>query len=464
MDEFKKIFLTCITLIILGLIIIPFFIPNSNPFIKFSGKSESYSIEGQNSLIIIKADSVGLLGNITEFRDVMKITVMNWDGEIYSINDSPSHIQVDYKENRNYVIFADVYASIYFDNLTIVKSNSQIDIESKNKERIFLNGKFLIFNDSVDSISINGEKLKDFNNIYVEMDNLSYIDLTHGKIKLNFYDVSKSNIKGKLSKYFSLRGSEGTITIEDYSYDIKNTDTINIIFNSKNLYSCEIQDINTIFYGNANSISLNGNNIIKSKMSYWFDQEPEKINTLVALILALITGLYVYITKGILKQTELSVKQSEASVKQSEKIIEQTEKIIEQTKTEKRFDDNEKLLMHVYSPMEVILTKFELGFEYISQSLEPHEISSEYNSLFQEMNDSLLEIKRNYGYLFDQDLIQLHNEVWKLWKQYLNSDDPENKTTYDTLNSRITGLHDLITDKITNARIKRDKIIENSYS
>lgn len=114
--------------------------------------------------------------------------------------------------------------------------------------------------------------------------------------------------------------------------------------------------------------------------------------------------------------------------------------------------------------MEVILTKFELGFEYISQSLEPHEIPSEYNSLFQEMNDNLLEIKRNYGYLFDQDLIQLHNEVWKLWKQYLNSDDPENKTIYDTLNSRITELHVLITDKINNARKKRDEIIENSYS
>jgi len=457
MDKFKKIFLTCIILIILGLIIINFFIPNSDPFIKFSGISESYSIECQNSHINIKADSVGLLGNITEFRDVMNITVMNSDGEIYSINDFSSHIQVDYKEKHNYVILVDVYTSIYFDNLTIVKSNSQIDIESKNKERIYLNGKFFIFNNSVDSISINGEKLKDFTEIYVEMDNFSYIDLTHGKIILNFYDVSKSNIKGKLSKYFSLRGSEGTITIEDYSYDIKNTDTINIIFNSKNLYSYEIKDINTIFYGNADSISLNGNDIIKSKMSYWFDQEPEKINTLVALILALITGLYVYITKGILKQTELSVKQAEASVKQSEKII-------EQAKTEKRFDDNEKLLMHVYSPMEVILTKFELGFEYISQSLEPHEISNEYNSLFQEMNDSLLEIKRNYGYLFDHDLTQLHNEVWKLWKQYLNSDNPENKTIYDTLNSRITGLHDLITNKITNARIKRDKIIENSYS
>lgn len=195
---------------------------------------------------------------------------------------------------------------------------------------------------------------------------------------------------------------------------------------------------------------------IKSKMSYWFDQEPEKINTLLALILALITGLYVYITKGILKQTELSVKQAEASVIQSEKMI-------EQTKTEKRFDDNEKLLMHVYSPMDVIFTKFELGFEYISLSLEPHEISNKYNSLFQEMNDNLLEIKRNYGYLFEQDLIQLHDEVWKLWNQYLNLDDPENKIICDNLNSRITGLHDLITDKINNAKNKRDEIIESSY-
>lgn len=261
MSEPKKIFVGCIILIIFGLIIINFFIPISNPFIKFSGNSELYGIEGQDSYINIKADSVGLSGNITELGNLKKITVRNSDGEIYLINDFYPHIQVDYKENSNSVILRDVSAHTYFDNFTIVKKNSQIDIESKTKDRIFLSGNFSIFNYSVNSISINGEQLNDFRTIYVEMNSLSYIDLTHGEIILDFDDVSKLNIKGQLSEYFSLRGSEGTLTIEDYSYSIKNTDTIDVIFNSKNLNSYEIQDIDTIFYGNAYSIRLNGNKI-----------------------------------------------------------------------------------------------------------------------------------------------------------------------------------------------------------
>ncbi len=294
------------------------------------------------------------------------------------------------------------------------------------------------------SISINGNKIPDFSTVHFKMDNTSYIDLSSDLVKIRAKKISELQIFRSPFSKITLQGDEGNLLVKDRAYYI-NSDNIDFKINSKYPSSISVVNSEVNFDGYVNSGKINNNNIIHGILFYWFDQETEKISVLIAFILLIATLLYVCLI---------------------EKNIKQTEKIIEQTKTEKRFDDNEKLLMHVYSPMEVILTKFELGlgFEYISQSPEPHEIPSEYNSLFQEMNDNLLEIKRNYGYLFDQDLIQLHNEVWKLWKQYLNSDDPENITIYDTLNSSITRLHNLITNKIKSARKKRDEIIENSYS
>lgn len=460
MGEVKKIIIIFIILIILGLIYIYFFVAPADPSIYFSGNSESYNIEGKKSDVEFKANSIYFNQNITVFRYAKNISVENWNGEIYLLNDSDYHIQVNFKENH-LILLKNVYVSIYFDNLTI-KSNSKINVEGFRSEdyceRIIRSkGKVDIYYSAVNSISINGDDIKDFKTISFEMGDISYIDLIHGKIIIEGYDVSEFNIRSQILEYFSLGRSEGILTIEDQLYNIKNTETIDIILNSKNPSSCEIQDIKIKFNGKAYSARLNGNDLIKSKISYWFDQEPEKINALAAIILAIITGCYVIITKEILKQTKVSVKQSEASVKQ-------TEKIIEQTKTEKRFDNNEKLLMYVYSPMEVILTKFKLELEYILQSAEPHEIPSGYNSLFKEMNDDLLEIKKNYGYLFDHDLIQLHDKVWKLWKQYLNSDDLGKKRIYETLNSRINGLHVLITDKINDAKEKRNEINQSLYS
>lgn len=445
--------------LIIAYIIIINLIPISNPTINFDGTSESYIFTGKYCSVRFDSDVILFASqnkhNATVFRLVKNITVDNWNGEIIAKNGS--HIQFNYNENRtkkNQIILQNINVNIFFDNLTLHRDNNYIQIEG-NISRYHVralksngNNKITIPNTHIKSIYINDETITDFKTISFEMDNSSYVDLIPGKINLNGERISEFNLNGQLSKNMNIDKSEGTLKLDDKTYDINN-DEIDIEINSNYPTSLNFINSKLEFSGTVISANLNDNNLIRSNIIYWFDQQPEKINALAALFLAFVTGIYVFTTIGILEHTKASV--------------EQTGKIIEQTKIGRRFDNIEKLLMYVYSPMDTIFTKFNLSHEYYSQSVESDEIHNEYNRLFIEMNDGLFEIKRNYGYLFDSDLIQRHNEVLRLWNQYLNSDDSEKKTRYNTLNSRISALHDLINNKINTAKDNREEI-NNSFN
>ena len=163
------------------------------------------------------------------------------------------------------------------------------------------------------------------------------------KIRLDGDEISQYSFNSQSSEYINLDKAEGILKLDDLLYTVKNG-KINVEINSNYQNLLNIDDSKISLSATVNSANLNENNIIKPKIFYRFDQEPEKINALAALILAFVTCIYVFLTIGLLKQSEASVKR--------------TEKIIEQTKIGRKLDNIENLLMNVYSPMEAILTKF----------------------------------------------------------------------------------------------------------
>ena len=182
------------------------------------------------------------------------------------------------------------------------------------------------------------------------------------------------------------------------------------------------------------SILLSGN----ISRIFGIDNSSELINLSITSTLVAVTSLIVLLTYENLKETQAVVKQS---------------------KTERVLDNIEKILMNVYSPIDTVLKRYKLSLEYY-QSGDSKKIPDNFNNKFLEMNDEILKIQTNYGYLFEPDLILFYNNAWKAWKQYLGSKDNENKKTlFEQLNGDINILHDFITKQINAEKKKKNEII-----
>lgn len=182
------------------------------------------------------------------------------------------------------------------------------------------------------------------------------------------------------------------------------------------------------------SILLSGN----ISQIFGIDNSSELINLSITSTLVAVTSLIVLLTYANLKETQAVVKQS---------------------KTERVLDNIEKILMNVYSPIDTVLKRYKLSLEYY-QSGDSKKIPDNFNRNFLEMNDELLKIQTNYGYLFEPDLILFYNNAWKVWKQYLGSKDNEKKKMlFEQLNGDINILHDFITQQINVEKKKKNEII-----
>jgi len=170
------------------------------------------------------------------------------------------------------------------------------------------------------------------------------------------------------------------------------------------------------------------------EISYYFfdiNKSTTPINLVITSILVVVTSIYVAITFEILRQS----------------------------KTERVLDNIEKILINVYSPIDTMLKRYKLSYEY-HQSGDSKKIPDNFNSIFMELNDELFKIQTNYGYLFKPDLILYYNNAWKIWRQYLGSEDIEKKKTLvEQLNGDINILHDFITQQINAEKKKKNEII-----
>jgi len=429
-----------IVVIILSIFLLLYFLyllfnPISNPSIEYISSSENFNLKGKNLNVKLNANQVEIKSNTTIFNEVKNVEIRQ-EGDVKPKpnidNVNRSKIIIKYNYEEDYPTFSKGYFQTTFNNLTIKKDDNFIyfkgDIYNYTSIKIIPNSdKFIIKDNVVKSISINGDEYSDFIQISFDIDETSTVELiSDNNIIIRSYNVLNFEIiddydKNILSEII-LHKSEGLLRVNDRTYNIKNTDALNLKLNSNFHSSISVIDEDIEFNGYATSGQVNGNDILKSPLFYWFDQQTEKINALATLILAFITFInviltwkYVFLTKENLKQTKESVIQGEASIKQTEANIKQTDKIIKQTKAERIFDNNEKLLMYVYSPMEVILTKFNLALDHIFLDKKSDKIPDEYDQLFKKMNADLLEIKRNYGFLLDNEVLQRHYNVCGLW-------------------------------------------------
>lgn len=338
---------TVLLFLFILIIIFIYSIPISNSAIYYKGTCEDFRYHGQNSLVKLKAEHISFDSGEFIFRNIKNVTIKK-NGDNIFYNTSTVRAELNGKTYRPRII-SDAYIFVLFTDTIIEQKNpSRLEFSGKNAPPlgddpyigntiILENGNVKITDDDVSFLQINDENISDYSYVTFEIDDTSYGNVYFkDSILINAYGVSEINVSGQLLE-IDLRG-KGIMWLEDRPYNIESNDlkiksNLNFIHSSYFIVDDGGMEFNTI----AKSVNLNSKNIMTGLILYWFNQRPEKLNTIAALILAVITGAYVFFTKGILEQTKATVKQ--------------TEKIIEQTKIQQKIACKEKRLVNYYYPL-----------------------------------------------------------------------------------------------------------------
>ena len=310
MDNIKKINMWHLFYIVVIAVVVLFsidlMIPNPNPSLIFEGNSESFNLNGHNAKTNFKTDIVYFMSDISVFRSVKNISITNKNGNVTFI--SSSNVEVFYNENR-YEMLLYGHTDLYIDDFTIIRHDiNRIQIDgnlNQNSSNVLKSDgcTITITNSEANSVLIEGNEFKNFNAISFELDNTSHIQLVQGTIKIDAYGISETRINGQLSNEFALDMSEGKLRLDDQSFNVINTDDIDGNINSNYPASFEVEDIKMSLKATVDSVTMNGNNIIMSKIIYWFNQQTEKINAFATVILVIITAMYAYDNNRMIKQT-----------------------------------------------------------------------------------------------------------------------------------------------------------------
>lgn len=305
MNHIKNLFGICISVCFI-LLILESWTTVTNANSRFDGTSEYYNVMGQNSNIQFKAEKVYFMANTAVFRSVNNINIEKWDEECISKNSSPA-IQINYKDDV-YSILSYVDADIRFKNSSIIWSNSnQIQIEGYINENwpyeLKSNCQVMVTDQVADSVFIGSEEFTDFKSISFEMDNSSHFSLFSELIKLDCYGVSNSKINGQFSQLINV--GEGDLRLNANHYHLKNTDSMLVKVNPNSSSSIDVNDAEIKFNAlSINSANVNGQNLMKGQISYWFNYKIEIINALATSVLVLATILYVFLTAETLGHQE----------------------------------------------------------------------------------------------------------------------------------------------------------------
>lgn len=280
-------------------------IPNSNPSLIFEGNSESFNLNGHSANANFKTDIVYFMSNISVFRSVKNISIKDKYGNITFINSS--NVEVFYNKNV-YEMLLYGHTDLYIDDFTIIRPDiNRIQIDgnlNQNRNSVLKSDActVTITNNDANSVLIEGNEFKNFIVISFELDNTSHIQLIPGTIKIDAYGISEAKINGELSNEFALDMSEGKLRLDDQSFNVINTDAIDISINSNYPASFEVEDAKMSLKATVDSVIMNENNIIMSKIFYWFNQQTEKINAFATVILVLVTAKYAYDNNKMVRQ------------------------------------------------------------------------------------------------------------------------------------------------------------------
>ena len=262
------------------------------------------------------------------------------------------------------------------------------------------------------NVSIDGEKITDFERISFELDDSSNIIFHSDNISLLTDKVSGFEIiKHKESQMLNMRLvlGEGTLSLDDHLFVIRGSNILNIAIlpqdQGRNFY---IDNTKARFYGFTNFARLNTEDIIISDFEYWIKVEPEKLNAYAVVILVILTGWYAWSTRSAL----------------------------DNERKNRKITAIEKKLENVYSPMDEAVTEFKLESEKILAVLGAEDdVPVKIKEIFEKLTKNLFGVKRHYGHLIDFDIINSHQDVWNLYLSLDKTTDREKLDDFiDTIN------------------------------
>ncbi|MCD4731406.1 MAG: hypothetical protein K8R74_12445 [Bacteroidales bacterium] len=288
--------------------------PPQDPYLNFEGTlAYPHTINLDSVNLNFKAGDLVVNSDVVVYRYV-KDVIIEKDGIFESLNGS--HLEVRYKEN-NYFTVKNATTYFVFDNSTQIKAyNNYIYVVGSTSKylhkAIETDSNVSIMSNQIKSVRINGEEYLEgeFDNIHINT-GTGYADLYSEKIIFFAYDVSNYVLSSFCVDSFYMQGSEGNIAINGDTYRIINVNVLD--FSLKNEpYSTNflIKNDAISIDSTAKSAHIDGKDIIKSNISYLFDQQIEKISAFATIILVGVTIHYALSTHNILNQSTRAEKRS----------------------------------------------------------------------------------------------------------------------------------------------------------
>ncbi|MCK4796281.1 MAG: hypothetical protein KAT05_02805 [Spirochaetes bacterium] len=272
---------------------------NSNQSFDFVGDGKIFNFSGQNTEVLFKAKKIHFTTNETLFNHVNNITIESNSGELKQIDRSPL---VKLRINTNIyrsISIDDIDITLFFNSPMSLNYNlNHIEISGYMNSHYFKpnGGEVTLNNGGVDNVFIGDEEITDFRRISFKMDNISSIKVLSNNIELDAFGVSDLIIIGKKLSTISTSHGEGILRLDNHLFDIKNADVIDIEVLPTTKSSFRFDGVNIIFSGFTNSAKLNNEDKIMNDVSYWFEEEPEKIIALSSVISAVVTAILLILT------------------------------------------------------------------------------------------------------------------------------------------------------------------------
>ncbi len=293
----KLIIYDCVIVLFFLSILYVFYFDYFNPVqyqnTRFSGDAEYFVFKGQEasplqerfygnqSTIRFKAQSIRFSANdVIDLTSVKNISINN-NTKTFT-NQS---FKIQYKQLIPQQLSNNVYVDIKFKNVNVIKGiidkwidlTCELDNSYPNKIKINGNNHVTLTKDEFTGLAIWNETRekwdeKNSEQIEFDLDNQSSFMLISKSIELSGIQASDIQISDSKITYLMLRGSEGTLRLENHLFNINRADLLEI----ENISPTEgdnhfIVNDKIIMGGYTNSAKLNYNSIILTDFYYWLN-------------------------------------------------------------------------------------------------------------------------------------------------------------------------------------------------
>ncbi|WP_135612824.1 hypothetical protein [Methanococcoides sp. AM1] len=303
-------------IVFLLILLFTYSIAATGQYCSFEGTTGNFELIAEEGVVELNASSFRLNVNQTVFRNINNIIVTERDGTTY--NAKAAEIQVNYREKYSWS-FPGTHLEATFNNITFEKPNEYNTIIIKGESDNIgyntitsINENIIIPSHITSSVFFNGRKIYDFQTIELVVDDDSYVELHSAQIGLSAYQSSNYLIYSTSLKKATIN-SEGTLRLDDHKYFVETVDKIEISNSHASLFRVTDEEIR--FNGEIESAFLNDEDIMVNFISYWFDQQTDKINAISSFIIAVATAVLVGVTWRQVKYSSKVTEQNDKNIK-----------------------------------------------------------------------------------------------------------------------------------------------------